>query len=209
MTEPRTDRGRDAKGRILTAAATLMYERGVAAARLDDILAASGTGKSQFYHYFTSKEDLVGAVLHHQLDRILNQQQAHQLDTWDGLTAWFEATTTAHETSLNFHGCPLGSIANEVLEQGEPLRRQAIDAFARWEAALANALLSMQARGLLRGDADPPTLAETTIAIMQGGYLLSAVKRDSRPMRNALTAALAHLRSAAPAEQNQGTGRRR
>ncbi|MDP9459938.1 MAG: hypothetical protein M3Q22_06715 [Actinomycetota bacterium] len=38
----------------------------------------------------------------------------------------------------------------------------------------------MQARGLLR-DADPYALAESTIAVLQGGYLLSSTKRDIRP----------------------------
>jgi TetR/AcrR family transcriptional repressor of nem operon len=56
----------------------------------------------------------------------------------------------------------------------------------------------MQARGLLRDDADAYALAESTIAVLQGGYLLSSTKRDIRPMRNALAAALGQLKSYAP-----------
>ncbi len=56
----------------------------------------------------------------------------------------------------------------------------------------------MQATGLLRDDADPDALAEATIAVVQGGYLLSSTKRDIRPMRNALQLALSQLRSYAP-----------
>jgi len=38
-------------------------------------------------------------------------------------------------------------------------------------------------------------IAEAMISILQGGYLLSATKRDSRPMRTAVGLALDHLRS--------------
>ena len=162
MPEPTTRRGRDTKERIVATAAALMYEHGVSATSIEDILAASDTGKSQFYHYFTSKDDLVSAVLQHQLDRILEDQQAYPLGTWSGLVAWFDALINAHEARFQFHGCPLGSIAGEVLEQGEPLRREAANTFLRWEASLSRELRVMRMRGMLRDNADPNVLAETT-----------------------------------------------
>ncbi len=97
-----------------------------------------------------------------------------------------------------YRGCPLGSIVSELVDQGELLRSQAADAFTRWESSLADGLRTMQATGLLRDDADPYALAESTIAVLQGGYLLSSTKRDIRPMRNALAAALGQLKSYAP-----------
>jgi len=53
----------------------------------------------------------------------------------------------------------------------------------------------MQQRGLLRQDLDRMAIAEAIFAILQGGYLLCATKRDSRPMRTAVRLALDHLRS--------------
>ncbi len=38
-------------------------------------------------------------------------------------------------------------------------------------------------------------IAEAIVSILQGGYLLSATKRDSGPMRTAVDLALDHLRS--------------
>ncbi len=101
----------------------------------------------------------------------------------------------------SYRGCPLGSIAGELVDQGEPLRSQAADAFTRWESSLADGLRTMQATGLLRDDADPHALAESTIAVLQGGYLVSSTKRDIRPMRNALAAALGQLKSYAPSSK--------
>jgi len=198
MPEPSTRRGRDTKRRIIAVAAELMYERGVDATSVEDVLAASGTGKSQFYHYLSSKEELVAEVMNHQLEQILTEQGPLPLDTWTGIDAWFDALVERHQTQRKFHGCPLGSIVSQVLDQSDYLHTSAKDAFTRWESSLADGLHAMRARGLLRDDAEPTVLAEVTIAILQGGYLLSSTKQDSRPMRNALAAALTHLTSFAP-----------
>ena len=56
----------------------------------------------------------------------------------------------------------------------------------------------MQRSGLLRRDADAATLAEAVMAILQGGYLLSATKRDPRSMRSAVQVAMSHLGSFRP-----------
>ena len=200
MPEPTTARGRSTKGRIVQAAAQLMYERGVSATSIDDVLAASGTGKSQLYHYFSSKEELVAEVLRHQLEQVLQEQSAFPIDTWEGITAWFQAMVDMQQDRRGYRGCPLGSITGQVLDQGEPLRSRAADAFTRWESSLSDGLRAMQATGLLRDDADPDALAESTIAVVQGGYLISSTKRDVRPMRGALTAALGQLRSYATPE---------
>ncbi len=183
-----------------------MYERGVRATTVDDILAASGAGKSQFYHYFSDKNALVTEVLSYQLERILEDQGQFSLDSWDGIVAWFRALIDMHERRWGFHGCPLGSIAAEAAEQGETVRLSASAVFARWESVLAGAFEAMRRRGDLEATADPAALAEAVIAVMQGGYLLSSIKRDVRPMREALRAALGYLELHGPSARG-GVGR--
>ena len=200
MPEPVSRRGRDSKARIVSAAAALMYERGVRATSVNHVLAASGTGKSQFYHYFPDKEALIIEVLSHQLEVIRRDQDRFRLDSWAGIAAWFQAMLEMHESRWDLRGCPLGSIAGEVIKHGEPLRLSAAAAFDRWESALAAALDAMRSRGELDEAAEPAALAEAVVAIIQGGYLLSSVKRDVRPMRGALQAALAHLQSHSSAD---------
>jgi AcrR family transcriptional regulator len=129
-----------------------MYEHGVSAVSVEDVLTASGTGKSQVYHYFSGKEELVGEVLRHQLALVLEQQKRFELDSWDGIAAWLDGTVH-WQRSQQFLGCPLGSIAGAVGEQGDSLRVIAADAFAAWESALADGLEAMRTRGLLRPDA--------------------------------------------------------
>ncbi len=196
MRGARTRRGTETRERILASAATLIHERGVAATSIDDILAACGAGKSQFYHYFETKEDLVREVLQHNLETVLQTQEAllERLSTWKGIKAWLDSLSAAHDGAGLSGGCRIGSLAAEMSERDEELRLAIAAAFSRWESYLATGLNAMQVRGALRHDADPEELAEITMAAVQGGYLLSTIKRDIRPMRNALAAAYTHLR---------------
>jgi len=57
-----TSRGAATRARIVESASELMLARGVAATTLDEVMAASGTGKSQFYQHFSNKTDLVREV---------------------------------------------------------------------------------------------------------------------------------------------------
>ncbi|WP_345125010.1 helix-turn-helix domain-containing protein [Streptomyces chiangmaiensis] len=49
------------RSRIVEAAAELFHVDGVHAVTLDDVRAASGTSKSQLYHHFADKDELVRA----------------------------------------------------------------------------------------------------------------------------------------------------
>jgi hypothetical protein len=53
----------------------------------------------------------------------------------------------------------------------------------------------MQARGKLARSADPDELATATMASIQGGLLLTQVRRDPRQLAIALDSAYTHLRA--------------
>ena len=44
-------------------AAELFAERGIAATTVDEVLAAAGAGKGQFYHYFRGRDELAAAAV--------------------------------------------------------------------------------------------------------------------------------------------------
>ena len=66
----RPSRGAGTRFRIIHAAADLFHRQGVVATSPDQVIAASETGKGQFYHYFGSKEGLVHEVLRFIRDRL-------------------------------------------------------------------------------------------------------------------------------------------
>jgi TetR/AcrR family transcriptional regulator, transcriptional repressor for nem operon len=190
---PVTERGRRTRASIIDAAATLMYQRGVSMTSLDDVLAAAGSGKSQLYHYFDSKAELVAAVIERQLQLVLAQQPSlHNIDSWDGIDAWAAEILRVHSAPGGPFACPLGTMAAE-LKNDETFRPLLDDAFRRWEAPLARGLQRMQDRGELVADADPARLATAVIAALQGGMLLARVRGDVTPLRDALDSAVAQL----------------
>ena len=204
MAEPRTERGRETREKILATAADLFHERGVRATSVEQVLAAAQAGKSQFYRYFPSKEILVSEVIRYQSDRYLGWQRdlLERLDDWEGLEAYFNALVASHSEREMIGGCPIGSLAAELADRNEAHRRQLAQAFSLWEASIEQVLTKMRAAKKLRPNADPSWLAATTLAGIQGGYLLSTLHKDVRPMKDALEAILAYLRSfAAPGDR--------
>jgi AcrR family transcriptional regulator len=190
---PVTERGRRTRAAIIDAAATLMYQRGVAMTSLDDVLAAADSGKSQLYHYFESKADLVAAVIERQLELVLAKQPSlEHIDSWEGIDAWVAEILQVHSAPGGPFACPLGTMAAE-LKNDESFRPRLDAAFRRWEAPLARGLQTMQDRGDLVVAADPSRLATTVIATLQGGMLLARVRGEVRPLQDALASAVAQL----------------
>ncbi len=194
---PATAKGRQTRQRIIDAAAELIYERGVAGVSLDDVRQVTGTSKSQLYHYFDDKNDLVHAVIDRQGQQVLgfHGPQLHSLSNWDDIERWRSGIVALNAARGCRSGCPLGSLANELSELDDDARDLLVDAFSSWERLLADGLARMIEVGTLSSDADPATLAVSTIASLQGGLLLAELERSTRPLEIALDAAIAHLRS--------------
>ena len=72
--EIETDNKKSVKGRIVTAAWQLFYEKGYNGTTVDDIIELSGTSKGSFYYYFSSKDSLLDT-----LSTILDENYAKRL----------------------------------------------------------------------------------------------------------------------------------
>ncbi|MEE3062663.1 MAG: TetR/AcrR family transcriptional regulator [Actinomycetota bacterium] len=190
---PVTERGRRSRAAIIDAAAMLMYQRGVGLTTLDDVLAAAGAGKSQLYHYFDSKADLVAAVIERQLELVLAQQPTlEHIDSWEGIDGWVQGILAVHSAPGGPFACPLGTMASEL--KNDKIFAPLLDvAFRRWEAALARGLQRIQDRGGLVAEADPTRLATAVIAALQGGMLLARVRGDVTPLQDTLVGAVVQL----------------
>ncbi len=208
MSTPRTERGRRTRERILTAAAELMLVRGVEGTSVDQVLERSGTGKSQFYHYFDGKDALVAAVLDYRLAEDLERLGGllERLDDWDAVREWFRATVDLQERMGFVGGCPVGSLAAERAESDPVLRPRMADALRVKGEYLRAGLERMQARGELRPAADPGRLADFVTAVLQGALLVASVRKERAPLEGALDEAYEHLRSFATRDQQQAPG---
>jgi AcrR family transcriptional regulator len=193
---PATSRGAATRQRILDAACDLVFERGAVALNLDDILAVTGTSKSQLYHYFADKSALIRAVVARQGERVLDLQRPvlEDVDGWEALGRWRDSVVGVVASLDCRGGCPVGSLADELAELDEQARTGAASIFEQWQDLLVDALQAMVLAGQLRQDADLDRLALATIASLQGGLLLAKTTRTTVPIEVALDAAIAHLR---------------
>jgi TetR/AcrR family transcriptional regulator, transcriptional repressor for nem operon len=102
----------------------------------------------------------------------------------------------ALQEQRNAHGgCPIGSLAGQLVEHDEGARLTLAAGFDRWEEGLRDGLEALAARGELRADADPALLARQTLAALQGGLLLTQVRRDPGQLRAAADGVLALIRT--------------
>ncbi|CAM2067478.1 TetR/AcrR family transcriptional regulator [Sulfidibacter corallicola] len=197
-------KGHNTRSRILETAARLIHRRGVHATSVDQVLTESGTGKSQFYYHFKTKEALVHAVLEYQVELVMEAQreQLAGLDRWSTIEAWFGGMIEAKRgDDAYLLGCPVGTLAAEMTHHDADLRAKLDDIFTMWRQCLAAGLRRMQERGELKAEADPEALAEFAIAAKQGAFLVTKTRRDISVLVTVLGQVLRHLKSFAVAPE--------
>jgi TetR/AcrR family transcriptional regulator, transcriptional repressor for nem operon len=197
---PTTERGRLTRQRILAAATEVVAEKGALGASLDEVGARAAASRSQLYHYFNDKNDLLRAVAEATNDTVLDGQRDlfARLSTWDGLVRWADALVEVQQERGGKGGCPIANLLGQVGERDEDIRAVLAYGFDRWEARIRAGLSAMAARGELRSETDVAWLASSTLASLQGGLVLSQARRDPQALRRALDGALALIASYRP-----------
>lgn len=192
-----TPKGTATRDRIVGAAAQLIFERGVAATTIEEVREAASVSSSQLYHYFADKMALVLEVIAYQTNAVLGAQGDFlgRLDSMKALRRWRDLLVRMQRGLRCEGGCPLGSLSTEIAEVSPEFRRDLNRAFARWEDGIRSGLRAMHERGELARDADPDRLATALLAAVEGGFLLTQVRRNTRPLEAALDAMLDHIES--------------
>jgi TetR/AcrR family transcriptional regulator, transcriptional repressor for nem operon len=194
--EPKTGRGRASRERIVERAAELFAGRGISATSLDEVLAAAGAGKGQFYHYFRSRDELAAAAVGFRCAQVVSglTEALGAVSSLAGLEQALAGYVAGFEQS-GLPGCPIGTLASEVAGRNEEARLQAAAGFDAWERLLAQALERMRQRGELRADAEPARMATGLLAILEGGMVLSQARKDIASLQVAVEAGLSQVRA--------------
>ncbi|HEY5018377.1 MAG TPA: TetR/AcrR family transcriptional regulator [Streptosporangiaceae bacterium] len=194
--EPITRRGRASRERIVERAAEMFAERGIAATSVDEVLAAAGAGKGQFYHYFRGRDELAAAAVGYRCAQVV----AGLTEALGGVSslAGLERALTGFVAGFEqtgMPGCPIGTLATEVAGRNEAAQLQAAAGFDAWERLLADALERMRRLGELRADASPAVLATGLLASIEGGMVLSQARKDMTSLYVAVEAGLGQVRA--------------
>jgi AcrR family transcriptional regulator len=153
-----------ARERILDAATSLFYERGVRAVGMAEVVAAAGTGKNVLYRHFASKDELVAAYLESFAER-LDASTARALDGLDGAEG-LRALARLVERRVGakgYRGCPFRNYLREMRDtRDEPGR------FALRQVRSLRRLVDRLA-GSLEVD-DPEQVAEHVWLLIESVY---------------------------------------
>jgi TetR/AcrR family transcriptional regulator, transcriptional repressor for nem operon len=195
--EKLTPKGRATRERIVTAAAELMSRHGVSGTTIEDIQEAAAVSTSQLYHYFADKGDLVAAVIDFQTDQVLAVQRLglDRLECLDDLQRWRDIMVDGVRSLGCKGGCPMGSLATELSEIDPLARAQLVRSFAQWENMIRDGLTVIAARGELPDGTDIEQVALAMLAAIQGGLLLTQVRRDTAPLEAAVDSMIDYLRT--------------
>jgi TetR/AcrR family transcriptional repressor of nem operon len=191
---PKTARGAATRARIVDAATELVRTHGAANTTIDAVIEASKLTKSQDYHYFTDKDDLVLAVIQRQAECVLgtHEELLRKLNSLAGIRRWRDAVVELTRKTNCSGGCPLGSLASELSET--PRTRAALaEGFARWASYFEAAFARIQERAGTKPGADLRELSQAMLAGLQGGLLLSQTMRSTKPLELALDMAIDHV----------------
>jgi len=182
---------------MMMTAFDLFHQQGVTATSVDEILEKSGTGKSQFYYYFKSKEGLVHAVLQCFFERMKNDQLpiCHKIESWEDLEGFFRFFIEGQKAMGCERSCPIATIANDLGSSNKLIHQDVQMIFDYMHNGFERFFYGLKARGELSPTADPESLADFAFSIMQGGMLVAKAKKDIKPFNNSVTHAIAYLKS--------------
>ena len=168
---PRTS---DKRERLVEAAGQLIHHQGFNQTTLADIAETSGVPLGNVYYYFKTKEDIAAAVIADRSAYIRNlmREWERDPDPKQRLRTYLDFAIGLRET-LAAHGCPIGSLCQELDKERNPIADQA-------DALLKEILDWVTEQFRLLGDADPQDLAVQFTAALQGTVVVAHALHDPR-----------------------------
>lgn len=188
------------KQRIVDASAELFRRQGYTGTGVKQIVAAAGAPFGSLYHFFPNGKAQLGEEVIRTSGAMYGQLIDAVFDpTPDAISAIEFAFGSAAETLVETDyadACPIATVALEVASTSEPLRQATADVFESWIVGLAG---RFEAAGIAAEAARE--LAMSTIALLEGAFVLCRSLRSTAPMAAAGAAATARVREALAAGQ--------
>ena len=180
-----TKKGDLTRQRIIALAAPLFNRRGFDGCSMQDVMDATGLEKGGLYRHFASKQELAAEAFLYSLDQAI-KTRTDGLDHIPGALpklAWIIRRFVEAPGPVA-GGCPLLNTAVDADDGNPTLRKLARKAFADWERRLAAIIAEGIRAGEIRRSAHPDQLANTIIAALEGGLVLSRIHGSHQPLKS-------------------------
>jgi TetR/AcrR family transcriptional repressor of nem operon len=184
--EIRMDKGAQTRERILAAAEPMILRRGFAGTSLDDLLKVSGLTKGAFFHHFRDKADFARALVERYarndyaiFERLAVEAEAASDDPLEQTLHFLAAFERfIEELPEPVAGCVFAAYTYESLQFDPTIHGFIAQSFRRWSALYEKKFEAVLARHKPAHAVTARELAETVMAIIEGGFILSRSFND-------------------------------
>lgn len=188
----------DARERLIEAAREVIYANSYGAVSVDELCAAAGVKKSSFYHFFSSKQDLVLTALESQWQRleegVLKQAFADDLAPPEQVLRFFELVYESQQAQKqrngHVYGCPIGNLTVEMGTLDEVISERVAQIFKRWFGYFERMLQEAKEQGSVPATLDTALTARMLMAYFEGMLLLAKGFNDPTFIQSLRTGAL-------------------
>lgn len=185
------------KRKILLAAYALFRKKGYHATGLQEILEKARAGKSQLYHHFDDKEELLLAALQFYSEKVYTEtakfmQGIQSLDEFEQIISGSRRLSRSQSVIV---GCFFGSIAGELAATHPRVRAYLVQLYQDWQKLFVGGLEELKNRSLLSKDARTDELAEFFLVSVQGAFILAKTTGDLAVIDRSIQKSLNYLRS--------------
>ena len=167
-------KGEGNRQRIIDAADNLFYRRGYNQTSFQDISDATGIPRGNFYYYFKTKDEILGAVVNSRiadLSAMLNQCESETDDARERLLMFSNMLEYKRDDVIQ-SGCPIGSLSSELAKDEAELHEVSRQAFV-----LLRDWIKQQFKSLGLTNADD--LAMDLLSKMQGVTVMACAFKDA------------------------------
>jgi AcrR family transcriptional regulator len=199
--EPKQERARHTRARLLHIAAELFGERGYANVGIQDIATRAEMTKGAVYFHFANKEELALAVVQAHYARwpeILGELSQRSLGPFDMLAATLDRVAEAFRDDVVIQAGARLQLERTMISEDLP------QPYTGWEKNLTVLLERARDAGELQPSADPAATARILVAAFFGLQHISEVLTGRADMDNRFgdlrSVLLAHLRVPATAD---------
>jgi TetR/AcrR family transcriptional repressor of nem operon len=177
-------KGEQTRQEIIRKAAPIFNQRGYDGAALSDLMRATGLEKGGIYRHFESKQQLAAEAFDYAWNIAMDMR-------FEGTDEIPNAVDRLKQIVRNFRdrraglvpgGCPLLNTAIDSDDGNPQLRAKARRALRWWVDRLQSIAEQGQQRGEVRSDVDSAKLAMLIVTTLEGGLMMSRLRRKDQAL---------------------------
>jgi TetR/AcrR family transcriptional repressor of nem operon len=176
---------------IVEKVAPIFNKKGYVGTSLRDLTAATGLTKGSVYGNFRNKDAVAIASFQYNAD-FITRNLLKNIDRAGTVVAKLRAYPDTYRriyrAVLDNGGCPVLNTSADADDLNPELHAAAVRVITEWRAGLAAIVQKGRQAGEIQAQADPGRIAETILAIIEGGLAMTKATGEESFLFNALNA---------------------